>query len=45
MNKTIEELMTGWKTKTDESVRNLKEIGSILNDNETKLFENGKIVS
>jgi len=44
MNKNIEELISGWKSKTEESVRNLKEVGALLNENEDKLYSNYKIV-
>jgi hypothetical protein len=44
MNKTIEEFINDWNTKTNEGIKNLKEVGSVLNENEEKIYDNYKIV-
>ena len=44
MSRTVEDLINEWNTKTTESVKNLKDLGIVLNQNEEKIVENYKIV-
>ena len=44
MNQTIEEFTKDWQAKTVQNIKNLKEVGKVLNKNEEKILENYKIV-